>query len=315
MRVSVVIPARNEARNLRAVVEVVLAQAVGHDLEIIVIDDGSSDGTAAIAEAAGARVVRSASVGGPRGGNPGAARNLGARESLGEVIIFLDADCLPQDGWLDRLLEAHGAGRDVVGGSLAMPSGLKGVAKADYYGCWYLTHPGRPAGPVRNHPPANLSVRRETFLGSRGFTEEAPVCDGKEELGWQERLAEGGQKIWFEPAAMVAHRHQPGVMSLLRRNYRWGYTNIQAKSESGAVRLAGLYRYPRLLVALSVPLAIPHTLFVVACWLKARRWGVLGVLPYLVVGRLAYGWGMAVGGLRWLRSREGSTPRAALVAG
>jgi glycosyltransferase involved in cell wall biosynthesis len=302
-RVSVIIPARNEAHSIAATIEAVFAQALeGTEVEVIVADDASTDATAAEAVRAGAHVVRCPG----RGGNPGAARNIGVRNATGDPIVFLDADCVPAAGWLDAILSAHDTGAAIVGGSLAPARGLSLTSLFDYFSSAYLVHPGRAAGPVPNHPPANLSVRREPFLRTGGFTQDAPVCDGHEELGWQAELRRAGAPIYFEPNAVALHRNRAGLSNLIRRNFRWAYSAIQSKSESGNVRLAWLYRHPYLLIAFSLPIAIMQTLFILGCWLRARRYEVIPMLPVIFVARLAYAWGMSLGGLRWLRN--GSAP-------
>ncbi|HJX26723.1 MAG TPA: glycosyltransferase family A protein, partial [Thermoanaerobaculia bacterium] len=168
-RVSVVIPARDEERTIGRTLAAVFAQEVprgfdGHPekmIEVIVVDDGSTDATAATASGAGARVIRLRSG---EGGSPGIARNRGAAAATGDPIVFLDADCAPAPGWLGALLAAHEAGESVVGGALEVPPGLPATARCDHYCGSYHVHPGRPAGYVPNHTPANLSVRREAFL-------------------------------------------------------------------------------------------------------------------------------------------------------
>lgn len=114
--VSVVIPAHNETSSIGATVRRVLEQAV--EVEVIVVDDASTDATAEEARAAGARVLRL-----ENGGNPAAARNRGAEASIGDPIVFLDADCTPDAGWLAAILAAHERGAAVVGGSLDLPPG------------------------------------------------------------------------------------------------------------------------------------------------------------------------------------------------
>src|SRR6185369_13919320 len=94
----------------------------GGELEVIVVDDASTDRTIAVAEAAGARVL--ALPARPGGGNPAAARNRGAAISRGDPNIFLDSDCTPHEGWLQALLAEHAKGYEVVGGSLGLPDGL-----------------------------------------------------------------------------------------------------------------------------------------------------------------------------------------------
>ncbi|TAK04672.1 glycosyltransferase family 2 protein [Patescibacteria group bacterium] len=99
-RLSVIVPAHDAAATLRACLESVLAQTLPAD-EIIVVDDGSTDGTAGIARSVDPRIV----VCTQRHGGAAAARNEGVRMSSGELLFFCDADLL-----LDpRLLEKLGA--------------------------------------------------------------------------------------------------------------------------------------------------------------------------------------------------------------
>ena len=91
--VSVVIPARNEAKLIGEVVRAVAAQASrAQAVEIIVVDDGSTDDTARMAHAAGASVIHATKAG--ERGNCAAARNRGAAQSRGDPNVFLDADCV-----------------------------------------------------------------------------------------------------------------------------------------------------------------------------------------------------------------------------
>jgi glycosyltransferase involved in cell wall biosynthesis len=297
--VSVIIPARNEARTIATVIRSVQAQSTSVAVEIILVDDGSEDDTIEVARAAGAIVLEL----GFRvdGGNPARARNLGARIAQGDPLIFLDADCTPQPGWLDRLLAAHVAGAAVVGGALDLPKDLPISARCDYYCGWYHVHSSRRPGTVPNHPPGNLSVRRDVFAGSTGFTEQQPVAYAHEELAWQGEVQRSGGRIVFEPGAIVHHYNRPGFGNLLRRNYRWGYSAIESKAATGAARLAWLYRKPTLLVAGSIPLAFATTAYIVSCWLRAGVWEPLIMVPGVLAARIAYSAGLVTGGIRWIR--------------
>lgn len=300
-RVSVIIPARNEAERIAATVEAVLAEGerVDATVEVLVVDDGSTDQTAVAAGEAGARVL---SLDG--GGSPGAARNRGAAEATGGLLVFLDADCTPRPGWLAALSSAHDSGRRCVGGPLALPPGLPMTARWDYYFSSYHMHPARPAGHVANLSPANLSVPKAVFESSPGFDEAHPVADGHEELKLQASLRRDGVQCYFEPEAVVFHHNRPGVGNLLRRTYRWAYSSVQAKAESGAGRLSGLYRYPWLLV-FSAPLAAPlHALYIAWCWLRRGKLEPVLAFPLLLLARLVYSAGMMIGGWRWLTGSE-----------
>lgn len=304
-RVSVIIPARNEGPGIGLTVASLLRhRRPSTEMEVIVVDDGSSDDTAQKAKAAGATVLTFQKS--PAHGNPGAARNAGAKAASGDPIIFLDADCVVTEGWLEAILDAHAGGAAVVGGALSMPADLPPLARCDYYCGAYLVHEKRPPGLVPHQPPANLSVRREAFMETRGFSEEPPLSHTNEERGWLGELRQAGHQIYFEPRAIACHYNRPGFRNLLVRNYRWGYTAIESKSQVPASRMAWLYTYPRLLIVASIPLAFAHTAYILACWTRARVFEPLLMLPLVFVSRLAYVAGMAVGGIRWMRSRKAS---------
>ena len=298
--VSVIIPARNESKSIADLIRTVLRQCPpGWTAEVLVVDDDSTDGTAEVARTAGARVVELGARAG--GGNPAAARNRGALAAGGDPLIFLDADCVPADGWLVRLLAAHEGGAEVAGGALDLPRGLPAMARCDYYCGWYHVHSRRPAGEVPNHPPGNLSVRRAAFASTRGFTEQQPIAYAHEELAWQADLRGRGGRIVFEPQAVVYHYNRPGFRNLLRRNYRWGFSAIESKAPTRAARLSWIYRYPALLVVGSLPLALGTTGYIVGCWVRAGVLEPLLMLPAVLAARVAYSAGLVAGGVRWMR--------------
>lgn len=95
-RVSVVVPALDEAERLPALLADLAAQTLPA-AEVIVADGGSSDGTAGLAEAGGARLVRSERRG------PADQRNAGAAVAAGDLLLFVDADVRLSPGFLDSL--------------------------------------------------------------------------------------------------------------------------------------------------------------------------------------------------------------------
>lgn len=106
--VSVIIPAYNAARTLHSCLESVLATNYAGDVEIIVVDDESTDETCAIVKDAGCKLIRRGTNGGPA-----LARNAGAREAQGEVLFFLDSDtqmCPETIGEAVRVLRRKGVG-------------------------------------------------------------------------------------------------------------------------------------------------------------------------------------------------------------
>ena len=116
MSLSIILPAKNESAAIGTTVEKIHAQLVQMGqtaaVEVLVINDGSTDNTAAVAQAAGARVVHH-----PYSKGNGAAIKTGARAASGEVIVFMDADGQHDPADIPRLLDKLAQGYDMVVGA------------------------------------------------------------------------------------------------------------------------------------------------------------------------------------------------------
>ncbi|HBD20831.1 MAG TPA: glycosyl transferase [Arenimonas sp.] len=110
MKISIILPAKNEAEGLRRTLPGLGAVLPG--AEVIVVDDGSTDDTASTAKSLGARVLSS-----PYSMGNGAAIKRGARAATGEVLVFMDADGQHDPAHIPRLLEKLGEGFDMVVGA------------------------------------------------------------------------------------------------------------------------------------------------------------------------------------------------------
>jgi glycosyltransferase involved in cell wall biosynthesis len=122
-RLSVIVPTWNEGKWLSTLLESLGAQTVPPS-EIIVADSGSSDETAGIARSAGAIVAE-----GDRRG-PGEGRNRGARAATGEILLFIDADCIPPRNLVESVFLAL-ADSTVVGGATGfVPAAGRGIERA-----------------------------------------------------------------------------------------------------------------------------------------------------------------------------------------
>jgi cellulose synthase/poly-beta-1,6-N-acetylglucosamine synthase-like glycosyltransferase len=194
--VSAIVPARDAAATIGRTLAALAAQEIGAPYEVIVVDDGSTDDTVAIAERAGGRVIR-----GP-GAGPGDARNLGVAEAAGELLAFTDADCMPAPGWLAAGVAALSEA-DLVQGAVEPEPGVE-MGPFDR-SLWVRSESGL-------YESANLLVRRELFERLGGFEEWIEPVAGKSIgedtwFGWRARRA--GARTAFEPRALVHHAVLP----------------------------------------------------------------------------------------------------------
>lgn len=214
-KVSVVVPTYNRRLSARETVECLLRQTVPPH-EIIVVDDGSCDGTAEFLRRSFGSAVRVLTR--PNGG-PASARNTGIRESAGEFIAFTDSDCLPEEGWLAELLEGFDSPR------VAGVGGVVRRADADllseYVDAAGLLNPLIRDGEVDYLVTANACFRRDVLFEADLFDERF-VLPGGEDTELSVRVRSLGYELRFNPAAVVLHHHRQTVPALLRTMSNYG---------------------------------------------------------------------------------------------
>ena len=163
LSLSVILPAKNEAHNLQALLPRVQAMLTGvnRDAEIIVIDDGSTDGTRQVCEAHGVRVISH-----PYSSGNGAAVKTGARAARGEVLAFMDADGQHDPELIPRLLDKLDEGYDmVVGARTAQAHAVAHRFAANAFYNWFASWMiGRPVPDLTSGLRVARSERFRRFL-------------------------------------------------------------------------------------------------------------------------------------------------------
>jgi glycosyltransferase involved in cell wall biosynthesis len=286
---SVIVPVFNGEATLRACLAATLDQDVS-DFEVLVVDDASTDGTAAIAESVAradsrVRVLRLSENGGPA-----RARNLAIRASRAPLLLFADSDCIVDRSWV-RL---HGSAQHpprIVGGAVvgvhATPFG-----RADAYCSWFGSIPsGPPQARRKDHlPTANLSVARSVFERAGLFREGEPLYS--EDAEFCERARRAGIELFFDPSIIVRHRDRDRLGDYLRHQWIAGIQMLNYRREPGA-RYRWLVPRNRCSgVLLAVPLAAAFTAFVVKQWLTFDP-RVVPYAPLIFAGKLAQTLAMA----------------------
>ena len=230
--VSIVVTVRNDRERLDRCLDA-LAALDYRDYEVVVVDDGSTDGTRELIEGRAATDgrVRLVRVGGPE--DPigiGASRNRGVAAAQHGVVAFTDADCRPRADWLDDLVPCLAAA-DLVGGRVrpageSAASAYEGVNASLDMGA----HAARvdPGGNTPYLVTANLVGRREIFesfpFPERNVAEDVDVC-------W--RALDAGHDVVYTPTGAVEHAYRDELRAFAGRRATYAASEALLASEHG----------------------------------------------------------------------------------
>ena len=219
-RVTVAVCARNAAGTLDACLRSLRALDYP-DYEVIVVNDGSTDATGAIArEHPGFTVIDT-----PHGGLS-AARNAALHAATGALIAYTDADVEVDPAWLVHLIQpflrSDAAG---AGGPNVVPEDDPWMAQCVARAPGGPTHVLIDERTAEHVPGCNMAYRREALLEIGGFDPAYHAAGDDVDVCW--RLQERGQRIGFAPSALVWHRHRRSVRAYWRQQVGYGEAETQ----------------------------------------------------------------------------------------
>ncbi|TME89143.1 MAG: glycosyltransferase [Chloroflexi bacterium] len=212
--ISVAICSYNGGRTIRECCEGV-RRLEYPNFEVIVVDDGSTDDTAAIAREHGFRVISTPNRG------LSAARNLALEAATGEIVAYIDDDAYPDPHWLSYLAWAFLRTQHAAIGGPNLPPRGDG---------WFADCVGNaPGGPVHvllsdteaeHVPGCNLAMRKSSLEAIGGFDPRYRVAGDDVDVCW--RLQARGWTIGFHPAALVWHHRRSSIRAYWRQQVGYG---------------------------------------------------------------------------------------------
>jgi GT2 family glycosyltransferase len=292
IRLSIIVPAYNSARELRQSLAALVASATA-DVEILVVDDASSDATAVVATATSARLLRLAQNSGPA-----AARNHGAGQARGEILLFVDADVVVRGDTVSRVQRTFDEepGLAAVFGSYDADPPASGAVSRYRNLLHHFVHQ------QGNLEAATFwaglgAVRRDVFAGVGGFDAKRFRRPSIEDIELGHRLRRAGHRIRLDRDLQGTHLKRWTLWSMIRtdvtcRALPWARLILESGTIPEDLNLRSGQRLSALLVAVAVlgALLVP---------VRAEFWilSLTSLLGILVLNRRFYSFLLCRGGL------------------
>jgi len=220
--ISVIVPVYNGEDVIADCLKALLNQKYPKNkYETIAVDDGSTDDTAKIvSEFKKVKLIRQKHAG------PATARNFGVKKSKGEIVLFIDADCIPPRDWIKNMVEPFKSKRIVgVGGSYRTLNKNSLIAR---FAGYEIEERHRVLGKKRFVDfvgTFSAAYRKNVFTRFGGFDTSFTTSSGEDpELSF--RINKAGLKMIFQPKAFVYHRHPDTIQKFLRQKYWRGFWRV-----------------------------------------------------------------------------------------
>ena len=316
--VSIVIATYNRSQMLRrALLSLDVLDFPKNRYEVIVVDDGSEDGTAETVSRTSRDVSFKLSYHRQENRKAGAARNLGIRHAKGEIIAFVDDDMIMPSEWLRKLLEPFRSDPEIgaAGGpGYDTPDGVSLISRGISYALTSFLGTAGVHGTTkirwgRYYPRSgNMAARKSALNEVGGFNENVFPA---EDIDLAFRLRKAGYRLAFADAP-VLHYPRTTIKGFLKQVFSWGYMRMELFKRYKEFR-EYIYAVPALCVILSLILLATALFWPTAGWIllllsaaysllliangiisiaKIRNFRILVLVPFLIfLQNAAYGLG------------------------
>lgn len=289
MTISLIMPAYNASHLLAQVLTPLLAMKEAGEIdEVLVVDDRSTDDTAAVARAMGATVLVT-----PQNGGPGVARNLAAKQAIGDILWFVDSDVIAQPGGAALIRRAFGErGVDAVFGSYDDdPGGRYWFSR--YKNLLHRFHHQAARREARTFWAGCGAVRAQAFAAVGGFDVETYRKPSIEDIELGYRISKAGGRILVEPGLLGKHLKVWTIRNaihtdIFRRALPWSRLMITREGLSDDLNV-GKGERVRALIALGLLTSFVALLAFPGLWPVTLGFAAAAILGNLKLARFFYG--------------------------
>jgi len=289
--ISVIIPSYNSETTIEKCLDSLQNQSYQDKYEIILVDSSQDRTAKTVSEYfPNVKLIHL-----DEKTDPGSARNIGIREARGDLIAFIDSDCVAGQDWLERIAVAHQSSYKVVGGSVSQHSDRDGLAaRAGYISEFREFIPQRPKGEVTHIAACNISYKRRTFDEYGLFNREYYP---QEDLIYNTNLVTGGEKILFDPEIGVHHHTRSTMKDFLQHQKMIGMITARVLKVA-PLEGSSIVRRPTLALFLLPVLPLVKFFRTLRVFLKFQPETIVKhplVLPVFAVGLIFWAFGFARG--------------------
>ena len=276
--ISVIIPCRCNANELKKCIQGIKIQEIPH--EVIVLDSTSNDSVANVtSQFDNVHLV-------PCSPDllPGGARNLGTRYARSEYLLFIDADCIPESGWIMSAISALKAGAKIASGPILDKFPFHPVAFVDNL-LQFADFPlNRPNGISSYFPGCNLALTRTVFIELGGFPDDLPA--GEDVIFSSLAAKRWPLGLWFVHTMRVHHSGRKKFDAFMKHQEVFGFYRGRL-----GLKLRPIYQHLGEKMIMAIPIIYIRFFYIIsrtARWNKPGLLRIIVFLPILLFGLAAW---------------------------
>lgn len=274
-RISVVVAVYNSERTIAQVLQSILTQDYPHPIEVVVVDDGSTDSTATII-----KTFPRVKYFYQENQGPAVARNQGARLASGDFIFFIDSDCVAKSDWIQRnIVHFFDPSVAVVSGSYDIMNSENLLARVIHAEIIFRHRFLMPKYP-KVFGSYNFSIRKKVFDQVGGFNVGYRYPSGEDnDLSY--KVIHSGHKIFFALDSLVGHYHTTRLLKYLKEQFRHGFWRVKMYRDHPCMGRGDDYTFWKDIVEIPLALGILFILILLVFKVFMSYWVIRIALFFL----------------------------------